>query len=163
MKSQQFFAICIIAFACSAISRAQNTTGTRKSYDATTAGRPSAGPLLSGRDLTIEMIKRMMASNKPLTLNSPRLKRMGDQAASDVLTIMAGRGPLNAAEQQRVLEILHMAYERPTAIVNTLLRNPQNTLTLLQRLSESTSDFSLKLRIVDTQEFVIHQVAQVSQ
>jgi hypothetical protein len=80
---------------------------------------------------------------------------MGDHAAVYILQILQTRPPLSDAETQTVLDMLHRSFERPAAIVRSSDRQPTSTLGFLQQLDASTQDFSLKLRIVDTRQFVL--------
>ena len=111
----------------------------------------------TARELTTIRVANMIRSQKSLaTLDIPLLRRMGDGAAAEVLSIMKTRGPLSPREQQNVVQIVHKAFERPAAITKVANRtSPQASLELLDRISSATLDFGFKLQIADTRQFVI--------
>lgn len=109
-------------------------------------------PKLTPEQTAIREIKHLMSFPSPLQYGAVQLHRMGDHAAGYILQVLQTRPPLTDAEKQTVLDILHMAYERPAAIASA--RQPTATLALLQQIESSTQDFSLKLRVADTKDFV---------
>jgi len=116
-------------------------------------------PKLTPEQNAIQVIKNLMSFPSPLQNGSVQLHRMGDHAAGYILQVLQTRPPLTDAEKQTVLDMLHMAYERPAAIASA--RQPTATLALLQQIDGSTQDFSLKLRVADTKDFVLAHAGAV--
>jgi hypothetical protein len=109
----------------------------------------------SPQELTSARIAKLISSPSPIAnLRVPLLQRMGDAAAVTVQNIMKTRGSLSPSEQQNVVQILHKAFELPTAITKDSNRKPDASMAMLQQLSASTTDFALRLQIEDTKQFI---------
>ena len=116
-------------------------------------GRPHSGPhqTLTAQQMTTETIRRLIGSSIPLTTNRiPLLHRMGDAAALRVIEILKDHGPLTATEQRNVLDMVHMAFELPDAIMHATDRSPVSSLLLLRRID----DPALQERVAGTRQFI---------
>src|ERR1700676_3244042 len=98
------------------------------------------------------IIKHIMSS--PTPIGSVQLERMGDQAAVYINQVLQNRPPLTPVEQSTVVDMLHRAFQMPAAI-SPQGRGTAVTVALLDKIAGSTQDFSLRLRIVDTKDFVL--------
>jgi len=79
---------------------------------------------------------------------------MGDEAAVDLLKILGAKGSLTVGESQAALDIIHMAFEKPTSIISPLNQKPDATMFLLQHLSSTTNDTATQQRITQEIESV---------
>lgn len=70
-------------------------------------GKAQGHVTLSAAEYATQMIRRLITSGHPLEANIPRLHRMGDGAAAEILKVMGTRGPLSTTEQLTVLDIIH--------------------------------------------------------
>lgn len=119
------------------------------------APRHETHPHHSPEELTSARIANLIRSPSSIAnLRVPLLQRMGDGAAVTVQNVLKTRGPLSPTEQQNVLQILHKAFELPSAITKDSNRNPEASMALLQQLSASTTDFAFRLQIEDTKQFI---------
>jgi hypothetical protein len=64
---------------------------------------------------------------------------MGDAAALEIQNIMKTRGALSPTEEQKVLQILHKAFESRGAIMKDSSRKPDASMALLEQMSASTT------------------------
>src|SRR5579862_7479798 len=121
---------------------------------------PGSGPPIqrnmTSEDFNLKVIKYLLTFPSPLKNGSVQVHRMGDRAPAYILTILKSRAPLNAAEQETALDIIQKAYEKPAVIINAAdRRSTVATSNLLQVISDSTQDFSVKLRIADIKQSVL--------
>jgi hypothetical protein len=80
---------------------------------------------------------------------------MGDSAASAIMQVI-GKQPVDKPKLERILGILHAAFERPGIIRNSADRSPTATLTLLNQLQRDPAwDASALAEIDSTRQFVI--------
>ena len=118
-----------------------------------------ASGIAHGQTLTAQQeaaeIKHMIASSAPPTAQqAPLLQRMGDAAARQITELLRGRAPLSATEQRNVVDMVHMAFEAPAAIMRPADRKPPSSLALLQRIGADLRDPGLQSRLIQTQQFV---------
>ena len=115
---------------------------------------------MTSEEFNIKVIEYLLTFHSPLQNGNVQVHRMGDRAAGYILTILKSRAPLNAAEQQTALDIVEKAYEKPAVIINAAdRRSTVATESLLQVISDSTQDFSIKLRIADIKQSVLATAA----
>ena len=88
-------------------------------------------------------------------MNIPLLHRMGDAEATRILDIEKTRGALTAVEQRNAVDMAHIAFEHPAAIMHDGDRRPVSSLLVLQQLSGTARDLTLQQRIAETQKFVM--------
>lgn len=119
--------------------------------------KPQGHKVLTASEFTTAMINNMLTTRGSwANMNVPRLCRMGDGAATEILNIMKTRGPLAPYEQQNALLIIHKSFELPSAITIASNRTtPQASFALLDQITASTTDFALKLQIADVKQFVV--------
>ena len=111
---------------------------------------------MTPEEFNIKVIEYLLTLRSPLQNGNVQVHRMGDRAAGYILTILKSRGPLNAAEQQTALDIIQKAYEKPAVVTNAAdRRSTVATENLLQIISDSTQDFSVKLRIADVRQAIL--------
>jgi hypothetical protein len=120
---------------------------------------PSSNPSgkLSPEDYTQARLKRFIGATVPLTpaFALSILYRMGDGVAAGILEIMKGRGPLNAMEQQNVIDMVRLSFTAPGAIRNHAERQPISSLILLGQLNDTVSNADLRERLGETQRFLL--------
>ena len=110
---------------------------------------------LSAQELTTERIKNLIRSEQPLdSMTIPLLARMGDGAAAEIQKAVAAMGTLNARQQANIVVMIHKAFENVGAITQPANRTPQRSEALLDQIASGTQDFSLRLKIADTRQFV---------
>jgi hypothetical protein len=80
--------------------------------------------------------------------NGVQSGRLGDEAAAAIVK-MIGANALNEDETRNVLSIIRAAFEKPDLIPQAA-KDPSTTLSLLQKLADSTGQDSLKQQIADT-------------
>jgi hypothetical protein len=111
---------------------------------------------MTPEQFNLKVIEYLLTFTSPLQNGNVQVHRMGDRAAGYILKILESRPPLNAAEQQTALDIVQKAYEKPAVIINAAdRRSTAATANLLQVISDSTQDFSVKLRIADIKQSVL--------
>ena len=71
---------------------------------------------------------------------------MGDGAAVDLMKVLSSKTEITAADANAALDIVHMAFEKPDSIIESMNRKPSATL-LLQQLSTSTGSDTTKSRV----------------
>ena len=126
-------------------------------------GRPPGPPPqrhMTPEQFNLKVIEYLLTFTSPLQNGNVQVHRMGDRAAGYILKILESRPPLNAEEQQTALDIIQKAYEKPAVIINAAdRRSTAATANLLQVISDSTQDFSVKLRIADIKQSVFATAA----
>ncbi|HEX5431726.1 MAG TPA: hypothetical protein VFW83_07155 [Bryobacteraceae bacterium] len=155
MRPIHFYAGFTVAFFCGSIAYSQPPN---QLHDLMKEGRPGPHRGLSAREYTIEALKNIMTSPAPLPPIVPRIRAVGNGLAREILGIMATREPLSTTEQGKVLAMIHQAFEEPKAILAPQNRTTQYTFKLLERFDSTTTDFSTRLRITDTRDFVFAQM-----
>ncbi len=106
---------------------------------------------MTSEQYQLVIIEHIMSS--PTPIGSVQLARMGDSAAVYVNQVLQNRPSLTPREQSIVVDMLHRAFETPAAI-SPQGRGTAATIALLEKIAGSTQDFSLRLRIADTKDFV---------
>ena len=115
---------------------------------------------MTSEEFNVKIIEYLLTFPSPLDHGNVQVHRMGDRAAKYILKLLQSRPPLNAAEQQTALDIIQKAYEKPQVIISAAdRRSTTATSNLLQLISNSTVDFSVKLRIADLKQSVLATAA----
>jgi hypothetical protein len=70
-----------------------------------------------------------------------------------------GGQELSTIQIQKVLSILHMAFERPAIVQSLSDREPKTTLFILHSLQGVTQDDQLKAQIEEERKFILSQFA----
>jgi hypothetical protein len=96
-----------------------------------------------------------MFSDEALPDRVATLNVLGDEAAVNVMKIVATRGPLNIAQEARVLDIVRKAFERPRSIDVANNLRPSATLFLLQYLEASAPNDDIKARIAEVKQYAV--------
>ena len=108
----------------------------------------------SPEEWRLKLVTRLMTLPSPLHNGAVQLHGMGDEAAVDVIKALASEPSLTVAEQQTVLDIVHMSFEQTASIVELVHRQPLATLFLLQYLGSVASDATTKQRVTEELVFV---------
>lgn len=108
----------------------------------------------SAEEYHIQGIKRLMSMPSPLKFGQIDLNRMGDEASTDVLKILGTNPSLTSEQQKTVLDIVHMSFEHPAAILNPADKKPLAATFLLRFLRNTTQDEAVKARVTTELEFV---------
>jgi hypothetical protein len=110
--------------------------------------------LLSGEEWRLGLVERLMSLPSPVTNGVVQLHGMGDEAAVDILKLMASRQSFTAANANAALDLVHMAFEEPGSIINPVNQKPYATSFLLQYLGSTSGDAVVKERIASEKKFV---------
>ena len=84
------------------------------------------------------------------------IARLGDAAAVAVTQIFADREP-TATEMYNILDVVKIAFARPSIVALDSERLPRTTLLLLRYMDVLTINPDLKAKIADTRRLVLEQ------
>jgi hypothetical protein len=114
---------------------------------------PADNTPLSGEEWRLTLVEHLMSFPSPVTNGAIQLWGMGDEAAVDVLKLIAAK-QLTPAEMHAVLDIVHMAFEKPDSIIESVNRKPRAAAFLLQYLGTSASDATVTDRLAHEAKFL---------
>jgi hypothetical protein len=115
---------------------------------------PTDNRPLSGEEWRLKLVERLMSLPSPVANGAAQLWGMGDEVAVDVLMTLSASPSLMPKSIPSVLDIIHMAFEKPPSIIEPVNRRPQAATFLLQYLNSTTSDDTIKERITKETAFV---------
>jgi hypothetical protein len=104
-------------------------------------------------EFRVQTVRRWIRSNEPLPDRVAQLWRLGDEAAVNVMKIIATDGPLNETQESRALDIIHKAFEHPESIRVPNDLQPNATMFLLQYLDASAPNDDIKMRIAEVRQY----------
>jgi hypothetical protein len=99
----------------------------------------------------------MLNEPEPLAF-SIVLHWLGDEASADILKILNNKTPTVAAEQQKILDMIHTSFEAPQFILDAPNRTPSAALTLLDSIAATATDPSVKGRVVTERAFALYSM-----
>jgi hypothetical protein len=99
-------------------------------------------------------VQAYMAFPSPLQWGDQLLAGMGDEAAADLLIMLASAPPLSVPQMQTAMDIVHKSFFMPRAIQNVADRKPTASLALLQKFQATAVDQTLKERIAAENNFL---------
>ena len=102
---------------------------------------------LTGAEWRLKLIEYLISQPALSESDSVFLHGMGDEAASDVLKVLAKRAPLTAEEQNAVSNIIRIAFERPASIIEPVNKKASSSIFLLKLLQSASEDPSFKERV----------------
>jgi hypothetical protein len=145
MKTRVRIVVLVLTFICAAVGQ------TPSGLDGFSVRPGGSHPKYSAEDFRLLTIKRLMEQPSPLLVGNAQLHRLGDQAAVDIMKILAGKS-VSDAQVPTILDMLRKAYELPKAILIAADRQPKASLFLLGALEGHTEDSSLKQRISEMRQ-----------
>jgi hypothetical protein len=81
---------------------------------------------------------------------------MGDSSAVAIVQVLDEEGAKpDRAKSERILDVLHMAFERPSVVTNPADRKPTMALPLLDRLKQASTDSTLNQEIESVRSEII--------
>jgi len=112
-------------------------------------------PTLTPEVYRLEFMRQLVSSGVPVAGYSTQIHRMGDEAGT-AMTKILGRGTeISAVQENRIVSILEIAFEKPVAILADSNRTPTTTLLLLERMESWVSDPERRDRIATARERII--------
>jgi len=140
MKTQNsaiiFLIACSIAYGQSPLGQGTKPTSI-----------PTDNRMLTAEEWRLKVVARLISLPSPTVGVEFLLYPMGDEAAVDVLRAFGAGGAATPTQMQSALDIIHMAFEHPEAILNPVNREPRAAMFLLQHFATTTNDQSLQQRI----------------
>jgi len=120
---------------------------------------PTDNRPISGEEWRLSLVAHLLSFPSPVTNGTIQLRGMGDEAAVDVLKVLSLKPTPTSGELQSALDIVHMAFEHPESILNTLNKKPMAALFLFQHLAITVTDAALSQRIANEAKFVRDSVS----
>jgi hypothetical protein len=120
-----------------------------------TDARSSVHPSITEADVKFGMMKNLINVNGPLTVGSPQLHRMGDEAASTVLRVLGSlpsSTQLTDQQKANIIEIVKKSFEQPKSITSRSNVRPNATSILLNMLEQNTDNAELKNNIAQARQ-----------
>jgi hypothetical protein len=85
-----------------------------------------------------------------------RIIRMGDASAVAIVQVLDEEGAKpDKAKSERILDVLHMAFERPSVVPNPADRKPTAAFQLLDRLKQASTNSDLNQEIESVRSDII--------
>jgi hypothetical protein len=101
----------------------------------------------------------MIEEPEPLAFGGV-LHWLGDEASVDILQIENNRPPKTVADQMKILDMIHMSFERPQFILDSANRTPNAALTLLSAIEAAAADAAVKSRVSAARSFVLYSTTK---
>ena len=114
-----------------------------------TVSRPA-----SPAEWRLQVVSRLISLPSPVATGASQLHAMGDEAAADIVKLLGNKKTLSAPEIYSILDVVHMAFEKPQAIAEAADHKPQAGLFLMQYLATTTNDAVVKGRIAAETTFL---------
>lgn len=102
----------------------------------------------------LQLVERYLSPLETLPKTPMGINGLGDEAALDISTILAKRGPFSVTETIRALDILHKAFEGPQFIQKEADRKPDKALQLLGVFQKTAVDQIVKERLAAETTFL---------